>query len=327
LSSKEYSFYFELLFGKDYAAQQRYIADALSSSKVSLTVGHRALAGLMGAGHARIAFTTNFDEVIESAYAAVCGKNLTTFHLEGSYAALEALNAERFPFYAKIHGDFRYQSIKNLSDDLRSNNAEIQKAFVAASTRYGLIVAGYSGRDDNVMDMFKQAISQNNAFPHGLLWTTLRLSMVAPVVNELIAFAGSKGIKAHIVETRTFDEMLSKVWRQIPNKPPELDRQVRSAAFRRVSIKLPSAGSEFPLLRTNALHITLPPPTCGTVVYGEILYYETSTTRSQVESRPRRLLSQIAFCSGEKTKRSKKSSISLKSNRSRVSRLRILLRQ
>ncbi|HKS72841.1 MAG TPA: SIR2 family protein [Terriglobales bacterium] len=272
-SSTEYSFYFELLFGKDYATQQRYIADALSPSKVSLTVGHRALAGLLGAGHARIVFTTDFDEVIESAYAVVCGRNLTTFHLEGSYAALEALNAERFPFYAKIHGDFRYQSIKNLSDDLRTNDAEIKTAFVAAAARYGLIVAGYSGRDDNVMDMFNQAISQNNAFPHGLLWTTPRLSTVAPVVHELIAAANSKGIRAHIVETGTFDEMLSKLWRQMPNKPADLDGQVRSAAIRRASIKLPPPGTEFPLLRTNALHITVPPQTCGTVVYGEDLYY------------------------------------------------------
>jgi hypothetical protein len=272
-SPQEYSFYFELLFGDDYAAQQRYIADALAPSKISLTVGQRALAALLGSGHARIVFTTNFDEVIEAAYALVCEKNLTAFHLDGSYAALDALNAERFPLYAKVHGDFRYRSIKNLSADLRSNDAEIQKAFIAAAARYGLIVAGYSGRDDNVMEMFRQAITQNNAFPHGLLWTTPRLSMVAPVVHDLIAFATSKGLKAHVVETGTFDEMLSKIWRQIPQKPAAFDGHVRSAAARKVAIKLPDAGTEFPLLRTNALRITAPPKTCGTVVYADDLFY------------------------------------------------------
>jgi len=113
---------------------------------------------MFAGGYARIAFTTNFDEVLELAFALVAGQNLTAFHLEGSYAALDALNAERFPIYAKVHGDFRYQSIKNLAADLVSNDKQIQRAFVAAAARYGLVVAGYSGRDENVMAMFRQAI-------------------------------------------------------------------------------------------------------------------------------------------------------------------------
>src|SRR5690242_8240798 len=32
--AREYSFYFELTFGKDYAAQQKYLQEALSSEKI-----------------------------------------------------------------------------------------------------------------------------------------------------------------------------------------------------------------------------------------------------------------------------------------------------
>jgi SIR2-like domain len=272
-SSEEYSYYFDLVFGDDRAAQQKYIVEALATAKVSLTVGHRALGALLAGGQARIAFTTNFDEAIESAFAMVSGQNLTAFHIEGSHAALEALNAERFPLYAKVHGDFRYQSIKNLSADLLSNDAEIQKCFVAAAARYGLVVSGYSGRDANVMAMFRAAIGQNNAFPHGLFWATPRISTVAPAVKELIELAVAKGIKAHIVETGTFDEMLSKIWRQIPDKTAGFDAQVRSAAAQAVAIPLPPPGTAFPLLRTNALLITAPPMTCGTLEYSEDLLY------------------------------------------------------
>jgi hypothetical protein len=274
-SPEEYSYYFGLVFGEDRAAQQKYIIEALATSKVSLTVGHRALGALLASGHARIAFSTNFDEVIESAFALVSGRNLTAFHLEGPHAALDALNAERFPLYAKIHGDFRYQTIKNLTADLLSNDAEIQKCFVAAAARYGLVVTGYSGRDENVMEMFRQAIAQNNAFPHGVFWATPRISTVAPAVHDLIALAASKGINAHIVETGTFDEMLSKIWRQIPDKTTALDAQVRSATAHAVAIKLPGPGSSFPLLRTNALLVTAPPMTCGTLEYSEDLLYRS----------------------------------------------------
>lgn len=274
-SPEEYSFYFDLIFNSDYQAQQRYIHEALANDKVSLNIGHRVLAGLMEMGQSRIVFTTNFDEVIETAFAEVVGKNLSSFHLEGSYAALDALNVEHFPLYAKVHGDFRYQSIKNLTEDLRHNDSEIQKCFLAASTRYGLVVSGYSGRDANVVSMFRGAIKQNNAFPHGLFWTVPRISSVEESVRELIAYAKENGVRAHIVETGTFDEMLSKIWRQVKDKPQALDGKVRTAYVASVAIPLPALGKQFPILRTNALPLLAPPARCGMVnLEGSITFSE-----------------------------------------------------
>jgi len=262
-STEEYSYYFELVFGDDYAAQQSYIQDQMSTDKVTLTIGPRVLASLLEIGRARLVFTTNFDDILEDAYAAVAGKNLTSFNLEGSYAALEALNAERFPLYAKIHGDFRYQNIKNLSKDLINNDAEIQRCFIAAAGRYGLIVAGYSGRDSNVMAMIEQALSQPNPFPHGIWWTVPHTSSVAPSVVSLIEAAREKGIAAHIVKAGTFDLMLYKIWRQLPNKPQVLDDKVRTARAHPVSIPLLGPGKSYPVLRTNALEIVDAPRQCG----------------------------------------------------------------
>ncbi|CCN21270.1 SIR2-like domain protein [Bordetella bronchiseptica B18-5 (C3)] len=265
--SSEYSFYFELLFGHDYAAQQQYLNQALATDKISSTIGHRALAALLHLGLARIIFTTNFDEVVETAYASISGKNLTTFHLEGSYAALDALNAERFPFYAKVHGDFRYQTVKNLADDLLHNDREIQKCLVAAAVRFGMIVSGYSGRDGNVMSLLREAIEQNNSFPHGLYWTVPQISRVEAPVRELMSHAYSKGIRCGLVETGTFDEMMTRIWRLISEKNPEIDRKVRSTTSRKVKIPLPPEGNAYPILRTNALQITGFPKKFGVIDY------------------------------------------------------------
>ncbi|MGZ5025543.1 MAG: SIR2 family NAD-dependent protein deacylase [Methylobacter sp.] len=264
-SPEEYSFYFDLLFSDDYSLQQKYIRKVLSNDKVSLNIGHRVLAALLEMHYARIVFTTNFDDVIETAFANVSSKNLPTFHLEGSYAALAELNAEQFPIYAKIHGDFRYQKIKNLTVDLLNNDQEIQKCFLAAATRYGLIVSGYSGRDMNVMTMFRKAIDQNNAFPHGLFWTTPKLSDVTQDVKELIEYAQSKNVSAYLTETGTFDEMLSKIWKQIKDKPPRLDEKVRAGHIATVNIPLPISSKQCPVLRTNALPIIMVPNRCGSV--------------------------------------------------------------
>ena len=264
-SVEEYSFYFDLTFGSDYKAQQKYIQEALSAEKVSLNIGHRVLAALMEMEQARVVFTTNFDSVIETAFAAVTSKNLSTFHLEGSYAALDALNGDRFPLYAKVHGDFRYQRIKNLTEDLRHNDSEIQKCFLAAATRFGLVVSGYSGRDDNVMSMFRNALDQNNAFPKGLFWTVPRITGAENNVLTLIEYAGKKGVRAHLVETGTFDVMLSKIWRQVEGKPQTLKDKVRTAHVAHVSIPLPAPSSQFPIRRTNALPVLTTPARCGMV--------------------------------------------------------------
>lgn len=263
----EYSFYFDQTFGNDYAAQQKYLQDALSLQKISSTIGHRALAALLHMDRARVIFTTNFDEVVETAFAAVSGRNLSTFHLEGSYAALEALNADQFPLYAKVHGDFRYQSVKNLSKDLLSNDEQIQKCFIAAATRFGIVVAGYSGRDENVMSMFRKAIDQNNAFPHGLFWTAPKIAAVAERVRNLLDYAHSRGITCGLVQAGTFDEMLSKIWKNTDRRDKDLDDKVRSAVAKPVAIALPELGKRYPMLRTNALLITRSPNACGTLTY------------------------------------------------------------
>ena len=296
-SAEEYSFYFDLTFGNDYGSQQKYIIDQLDSQKISLNIGHRVLAAFLEMGLARIVFTTNFDEVIETAFSAVTGKSLTPFHIEGAYAALDALNAERFPIYAKIHGDFRYKSIKNLASDLLKNDEEIQKCFLAASNRYGLIVTGYSGRDANVLAMFRSALEQNNPFPQGLFWTTSRLSDVANSVSELIDSARAKGVRAHIIETGTFDILLSKMWRQLPDRPGKLDLKVRTAKAQPVSIPKPPPGKRYPILRTNALAITDYPRQCARVDYAAPVTFQELNDKVR-EYQPNAILSytdQILF--------------------------------
>lgn len=264
-SPEEYSFYFDLTFGDDYLSQQKYLSEQLNRDRVSLNIGHRALAGLISMNKAKIIFTTNFDEVIETACVKVAQTNIPTFQLDGSYAALDALNSEQFPIYAKIHGDFKYRNVKNLTDDLLSNDEQIQRCVIAASARYGMIVTGYSGRDKNVMEMLTLAVEQQNAFPSGLFWMVSDVNRVEPSATEFVEYANSKGVKAYIVETATFDTLLSKIWRQIENKPDDLCQRVITNSTIQTKIPLSSLGSSYPVIRTNALQITSLPSRCAII--------------------------------------------------------------
>ena len=171
------------------------------------------------------------------------------------------------------HGDFKYRSIKNLSQDLKDNDSEIQKCFLAGTDRYGLVVTGYSGRDDNVMSMFHSALDQNNAFPQGLFWTVPKLSYTESPVIELIEKAKAQGVNAHVVETGTFDIMLSRIWKQVENKSETVNRRVKKVGIQPVSIPTGNSAKNYPLLRTNALPILAVPSHCGCVSVSSIDTY------------------------------------------------------
>lgn len=262
-SPEEYSFYFELLFKNDYQKQQRYIESALKSERVSLTVGHRILASLVRMNMIKVLFTTNFDDVVEQAFAKVNGRNLSVFNIEGSYAALDALNSEAFPIYVKLHGDFKYRSIKNLSEDLLVNDSELKRCFLSSASRFGMIVSGYSGRDSNVMGMMRDALNSVNPFPKGIYWAVINANNAEATAIDFIQEARSKGIKAYFVEAGTYDEFLSKIWRQVPNIPSDLVKIVRLQSQSKVSIPLPPPGINTPILRTNMLQLDSLKLRCG----------------------------------------------------------------
>ena len=69
------------------------------------------------------------------------------------------------------------------------------------------------------LTMFREAMDQNNAFPHGFFWTVPRICEAAESIEELLEEARNKGVRANVVETGTFDEILSRIWRQVEGKP------------------------------------------------------------------------------------------------------------
>ena len=269
-SEEEYAFFFKLALGDQPELHQKYLEEKLGKNHISINSGHRILAALMALNKARLIFTTNFDDVIETAFANMTGKNLQAFNLHGSYAALNALNNESFPIYAKMHGDFRYFEMKNLPEQLKENDAEIEKCFIAACSRYGMVVTGYSGRDKNVMNAFNQALENPNPFPKGLFWITSVQGNVFSSVTDLIEKAKAKGVNAHIIEAGTFDALLNSIWKQL-----EFDNKIRRAIFEIPKINKYTSPPNYPLIRTNAFPIVQMPKTC--------LSIETSQSLTMIE--------------------------------------------
>lgn len=264
---EEYTTYFKKMFGTDKERQRRYLSDILSEDKATLSVGNRIFGAFLASGLTRAVFTTNFDSIVEKAYAEVSGKSLSAYHIEGARSATQALNNEEFPIYCKLHGDFRYDSVKNLADDLLTQNSKLAGCLKVASGRFGFIITGYSGRDASIMALFKEALEGGNPFPHGLYWTGIKGTAVPPVVEELLELARNKGVKAEYVAIETFDALMLRLWRNTPNKKQELDQKVRKSLVASVSIPLPETGSGKPIMRLNALPLVGIPTKCYSLTF------------------------------------------------------------
>ena len=261
-ADKEYETYFEKLFGDGRERQRRYLISQLAEEKVRLAAGHRVIGALISLGLCRVAFTTNFDTVVEKAVAAMGAKSLSAYHLEGAHNAKQALNNEEYPFYCKLHGDFRYDSLKNLPADLAAQNADLSQCLINAGNRFGFVVAGYSGRDNSIVDLFQKVLQTHNPFPHGLYWTHLKGSRLPAPVLDLLSAAQAKGVNAGTVAIETYDSLMMRLWRNVENKTKELDDKVRRTSAAEVNIPLPGVGKSGPLLRLNALPVLAAPSKC-----------------------------------------------------------------
>ncbi len=254
-SDNEYSTLFSLIFGEDRERQRQYISRMLAEERASLALGNRVMGALISADICRCVFTTNFDTVVEKAVAEIGGRSLAAFHLEGAHSALTALNNEDFPLYVKLHGDFRYDSIKNLAADLEDQHKDLSRCVVAAANRFGMVFAGYSGRDQSVMGLLHEALETPNPFPQGLYWFVMKGSTPPPPVTAFMTAAAQKSVEAHIVEIDNFDAVLLRIWRHLDPRPEGLDAKVRKGAALPVKIARSATRTGKPILRLNAFPI------------------------------------------------------------------------
>jgi NAD-dependent SIR2 family protein deacetylase len=230
--------------------------------------GHYALATLMCAGLAKLAWTTNFDSLIADACAKIYDSTgpLTTVALDAPDLANEAINAQRWPIEIKLHGDFRSRRLKNTGDELRQQDARLRQVLVDSCRRSGLVVAGYSGRDDSVMDALSEALSHPSPFPAGLFWLHRGDDPSLPRVQALLQLAAEHGVDGGLVRIENFDEVMRDLVRLVAGLNTAvldsfgLQRQRWSASAR-------AGGTKgFPAIRLNALPIVAAPTVCRRVV-------------------------------------------------------------
>lgn len=261
----EYAALFEAVYPSE-IDRQSYIKAKIAGAKPSY--GHLALACLMKAGIAKIVWTTNFDPLTADSCAVAFESTgaLTTVDLGDPGRAKQCIDGAAFPLEVKLHGDFRSRRLKNTNDELREQDQRLRRILIDCCRRFGLVVAGYSGRDASIMEALKDALQDTGAFPLGLFWLHRGEDPPLESVKQLIEDAHSRGIDAGLVRIENFDEITRDIIRQqtgVDTAPLDAfaaKRKVWSAA------PLPQGRSGHPAVRLNAIPVVAIPNVCRRVV-------------------------------------------------------------
>lgn len=202
-SAEEYSYYIEQCFpiSKD---RQTYFQEKVRAARAH--IGYRLMCLMAESEIIRSVWTTNFDGLVARAAG--------NFKLTPIEVGIDC--QERLPrqprkgelLCVSMHGDYRYDPLKNTVSEIQEQEMELRRALVKHLEDTSLIVCGYSGRDESVMGALAEAYSKKG--PGALYWCGYD-DEIPPPVRTLIGTARANGRKAYFVPTQGFDDLMVRL--------------------------------------------------------------------------------------------------------------------
>lgn len=200
---EEYGFYAEKCYPTDIARRQ-YFQNLVEGKRPS--AGYQLL-GLLAADEVvESVWTTNFDRL--AVRAADTELTVVEVGLDTSNRVSRVRRRGELVHVA-LHGDYRYDALKNTSKEIRYQDATLREAMVERATITDLVVVGYSGRDESIMAALREAYSQQGA--GRLFWCGYSEAGPPGPVKGLIETARDNGREAYYVPAPGFDELLERL--------------------------------------------------------------------------------------------------------------------
>ena len=203
-ASEEYGFYIKRCFpitSDRSAFFQQKVRDAHPH------IGYRLLCHLAEADLVRTVWSTNFDGLPARA-AAACTLTAREVGIDSQNRISRAASAGELQCVS-LHGDYRYDDLKNTPEELQTQEAALRQVLVDDVRSTSLIVCGYSGRDNSVMDALHDGYAQGGA---GILyWCGFSDGDIPERVAALIRHARSQGRQAFYIPALGFDDLLTRL--------------------------------------------------------------------------------------------------------------------
>lgn len=204
-SPEEYSRYAELCY--PIAQDRRRFFQNLARQAIPY-VGYQLLALLAEAEIVKSVWTTNFDGLTAKALAT----NTSLSAIEVGLDSVERVirQPQRGELLCiSIHGDYRYDELKNTNAELRIQDETLRQAMCESAANMTFIICGYSGRDHSVMESFTQAYLKRGS--GRLFWCGMEQPEPNEEIKALLRTARTNGRDAYYVPTNGFDDLLIRL--------------------------------------------------------------------------------------------------------------------
>jgi hypothetical protein len=145
-----YSSILELMYDGD-LERREYLKKFFINEKPG--EAHKQLALMVANRFIRFIFTTNFDDLIEKALDEL-NLDYDVIYSDDILLGTKSWDKVETCRIYKLHGDYKTGRIRNTITELKALDPIIADDFQYIIDRHGLIVIGYSGRDEGVMNHF-----------------------------------------------------------------------------------------------------------------------------------------------------------------------------
>jgi hypothetical protein len=203
-SPDEYAFYIQQCF-PILDDRRAFFAEMVRQAEPH--IGYQLLCQTAEADIFRSVWTTNFDGLT----ARSAGRFKIT-PIEVSIDSQERINraiGKGELLCVSMHGDYRYDPLKNTPPELQAQEAALRRALVAEMKDTSLVVCGYSGRDESIMEAFREGYSQPG---NGVLyWCGFSDRDIPRHLEALLRGARDKGRHAFYVPTLGFDDLMTRL--------------------------------------------------------------------------------------------------------------------
>jgi hypothetical protein len=131
------------------------------------TTAHRGLARLAQGGFVRVFLTTNFDRLLEDAFAEVGVVPSIWSTAEAVESGLPLVHSG--VTIVKLHGDYLDPGIKNTPSELGSYEPAVDRLLNEVFSTFGLLVCGWSTEYDTAL---RRALESGHSHRFTCWWTT-----------------------------------------------------------------------------------------------------------------------------------------------------------
>lgn len=226
--SERYGFWFEERHSARGQRRER-IRDLVEDAKP--TPYHIVLASLMSheaeksndgkAKYVPHTLTPNFDDLLFDAfYLYLEDKPQLIDHR--AIAPEFRLTRDR-PTIVKLHGDYLYDNLQNTDDETSTLETELREILDQVVHEYGLVVVGYGGYDESIMEPLLNADIE-----YGIYWCALDPENLSPMTERLLERSNT-----FLVPIKSFESLMSQFANQIDDiELPTRDELVDRAKHR-----------------------------------------------------------------------------------------------